>query len=53
MIQASHVIGVAVRQHHEIDAGEVNALRLDVGCEDVWVVARVEQDSFAGDFHER
>ena len=47
------MVGVAVRQDDEIEIGEVNALRLDVGGEDVAVVAGVEQDSLAGDLDER
>ena len=35
------------------DVGEVNTLRLDVSCEDVWIVASVGQDPFTGDLHER
>jgi hypothetical protein len=31
-----------VRQDDEIDVSKVNTLRLNVGCEDVWVVACVE-----------
>ena len=53
MAQASHVVGVPVRQNDEIDVGEVNTLRLNVSCEDVWIVACVEQDSLTDDLHER
>ena len=52
MVQTGHVVGVAVRQDDEIDVGKVNTLGLDVGCEDVPIVAGVEYDSFAGDLHE-
>ena len=42
-----------MRQDDEVDIGEVDALRLDVGREYVGIVACIKKDSFVGDLDER
>src|SRR5438045_1506031 len=42
-----------MRQDDKIEICKVNALRLNVGGEDVAIIAGVEQDSLAGDLDER
>jgi len=41
------VVGVAVRDDHEVDLLQIDAQRLYVVFEDPGVVAGVEQDAFA------
>src|SRR5258706_12932877 len=53
MGQARHMIRVAMRQDDEIKVRKVNTLSLNIGGEDVAIIARVEQDSFARDLDKR
>ena len=46
----SYMIAVAMRQHDEIEPGEIDAFRFDVAGEGLGVVARVEENPLAVDF---
>src|SRR6266545_1819232 len=44
VVQACRVVAVTVRDHHEIDGSQIDPQSADILCEDIRVVASVEED---------